>query len=349
MKIAHFYSTSQNLGDLGSALGIRKLLSALEPALIFNAINLDTKHIYPPFGKRNQFARKHTGLIVGGGGHLYQPPKRVAKWNFNVPLKYFSQIQIPKVIYGIGLNKEFTNAKRWHMSYPTIEAIRKYAEACNLVGVRDLQSVQFMEEIGVRNVRLTPCPSMFLGCHESKTDNSHRHNRIALNLTTRGVSVLRLEKMFSDLIQQLKTRAITPVVILNNPAEDAAVTEMAKAYDIECISPYSPDAMMMAYQNTDLSIGMRGHSLIFTTGAGNPMIALSYNLKCDAHMEMIEKTEYLIKGDNIFDVALIIQKLDQILAGFNAEKAHIQKKKAEFYALNTAFGRDIIAILQAFS
>lgn len=340
-KIAHFFVQSGNMGDLGSSQGIKTILRAIEPKIAFTDYPIRKKKI-------SYFEIKHINshfdaIVIGGGGLFYSRKAYSSKWYLNIALNDYRRIVIPKCIWGVGLNREYSDKERWHLDDDTVIAINDFIRLTDLVGVRDLMTVNFIQKMD-RSVQLTPCPSMFLLKDVQKMRKNK--NSVAINLTDRSVDSCRLYNTITTVINHLRKLAFEPVFVTHVLNEDEKWIDKFKELEIESFVPSSPENLMEFYKNQEFIIGMRGHSLIFATGANIPMIALSYNKKCDEHMSLLGLDDYLVKYDDIYNADLMIKKIGLLLTNQKQIKTSIQKKYLDFWDNNYQFGRMFINLFR---
>ncbi|HDP68733.1 MAG TPA: hypothetical protein ENN20_09575, partial [Candidatus Marinimicrobia bacterium] len=160
--------------------------------------------------------------------------------------------------------------------------------------------------------------------------------------TDRSIDSSRLFNTMTAIINYLRELAFEPVFVVHTLKEDEKWIDNYEALNIEIFAASSPENLMEFYKNQEFLVGMRGHSLIFATGANIPMIALSYNQKCDGHMALLGMNDYLIKYDDIYNADLIIEKIDLLLMNRDQVKASIREKYWEFWDANMQFGRMLL-------
>ncbi|MBN2601445.1 MAG: polysaccharide pyruvyl transferase family protein [Candidatus Marinimicrobia bacterium] len=278
-------------------------------------------------------------LVVGGGGLLYNRKEYAAKWYFNVSSKDYQRLKIPKCFWGIGINQEFSNQEKWIINNDVVKAIDKFSESTNAIGVRDRLTIDFFRKNISSSARLVPCPSMFI--LKDVVGNPEKKG-IALNLTTRSVDIEKLMKALNPVINYLRRKSYEIIFVPHVLREDKKIFPYLMDANVKIFVPSSPENLMEFYKNQQFLIGMRGHSLIYCTGANIPMIALSYNRKCDGHMEMLGLEDYLVKHENIYNTEMIIEKIKLLLNKYTEIKSALLKKFEFFYKLNLEFAHDFL-------
>ncbi len=331
-----------NLGDRGAALGIQTVIRSARSDVRFAEYDVDAGKIGWREGRR--LAGDFDGVVVGGGGLLYNRPKRAAKFYLNIPLDRYRRLALPKCFFGVGLNAEYGRDQRWVMSDETRESIRLFMESTDLIGVRDRETLAFLGGIGIQGAMLTPCPSMFL-LYGMKAEA--RDETLAVNVTRRTIGMDGVKTLLEHLRAYAVQAGLRSVVVAHHPDEDNQCLELARHMGMDSFLPVSPEHLMQFYKRQRLLVGMRGHSLIYATGASLPMLAVSYNVKCDAHMAMIGMQDYVIAHDRLADRQLIFSKLDRLLVERASIEGRLAAKTAELYELDREFARRWISLVES--
>lgn len=334
MRIAHFYARTPNLGDQGAARGIQLLFRKVRNNVRFKEFGIDDKPLgYFDVKSLND---KFNGLVLGGGGLLYNLPKKASGFYFNMNYRNYSSLTIPTCFFGIGLNAEYTPNARWIMDKKAIASIKKFCDKTKSVGVRDNESVEFLQSIGVEKAALTPCPSMFL----LKDVEIPKRESAAINLTHRGGTFETLEQILIEAKSFFGKLGLKLNLTVHHQDEDRLLFPLAEKHNIPLFIPNSPENLMEHYKAQRFVVGMRGHALIFATGAKVPMLALSYNKKCEYHMNLLGMENFIVKQDEFSNSGLISAKLDNLIRESEKLTLELGKKKEEFYRSNIKFITD---------
>lgn len=341
MKIAHFYAMTPNLGDAGAARGIQNLIRSIQGDIQFEEFNIQKKDL--GISEIKRINSECDALILGGGGLFYNVSRTSSLFNFNIKYRHYSKLlEIPKGFFAIGINAEYSEKAKWNISRETINNIKMYINETALVSVRDLETIQFLKSIGIDNAYLTPCPSMFL---LKDLNIGQKDDTFALNLTKRSSSYDDLILITQNALEYSKLNKIEPILIVHHKKEDQACMEIARSFGIRVYIPTSPENMMEFYKKQQFLIGMRGHSLIFASGAHIPMISLSYNIKCDAHMQLINMQDYNIETKDITNKRFLFEKLENLQANRETITKNLRMKTEEFFAKNLEYTRSFLAII----
>jgi len=323
LQIAHFYVKSGNMGDLGSSQGIKMILRSINPNITFIDFPIIKKKV--SWFEINKLNKQFDAVIIGGGGLFYNREHYSSK---------------PKCIWGVGVNQEYSKKDKWIINEETIRAIAAFAQSTKFIGVRDNLTIGFFKNYIPVSAKLVPCPSMFM--LKDLKGTVSRKKSVAINLTHRSVDIHKLMSAMSTVVNYLRDKSYEPIFIVHVLREDRKLFSYFEELKVKIFVPSSPENLMEFYKNQQFLIGMRGHSLIYATGANIPMIALSYNKKCDGHIDLLGLNDYLIKYDNIYDPDLIINKVDMLIYNYDKIKKTIQEKFHKFWEMNYNFGYEFL-------
>lgn len=330
LKIFHLYGNKQNLGDWGSAEGIKFLLKKYLNTSIyfedhfFSFSNLKTKDI-------DNINNNFDMVIIGGGGIYWPSSKKIL---FKISEKQLKKINKPIITYGVGVNIENDEIKEKNSLN---NKILKLDKILKLSSVRDFKSRKYFEKNNI-NTNLVPCPSMFL---ESNIDfdllSEYKNKKIGFVL----IPLCRIPeeyqknyiKILFDFIVNKKKEYDCFLISHSKQLEDSYY-KLSKDLDIQLIYTTNPNQLMSIYKQMDFVIGSRGHMSIFALGANTPFINLSYNLKCDAFAEMINYPKELSEKIENLNYEELIEKFDFLIKNEKKIKDILFFKKQEFLKLN---------------
>jgi len=306
-KIFHWGGWSRNVGDLAIQAGMMNTLQkqSTEP-LEFIPLNSDLIEGVPP-------PSFHTGLIdtinhhgdmllVGGGGQIMNRNKdeSLSGWQFNISLDDLEKLNVPLVIYSIGYNKfpyfdEHEDSHMW-------EHIAKVKEKSELFSVRNVGTIEALEEHGVKDVTYCPDPAMFCPKWDIKI-NELKENSPIIGINLAGdrlgkrLGATSPEKFIQSIAHEIyKFRSYEPdsafIIIPHVSTLDFQISEAlknsigGKSYCLHQLVPglypeniTTAKFIMSVYSQCDLVVGMRGHSNIMPFGVGTPFISLGEHQK----------------------------------------------------------------------
>ena len=309
--VLHYYPTTPNIGDSGSAAGIRSCINSLTDGLSFFTLSCRNDGIETI----EKSGHNCSGIIIGGGGLYFQQPTP-SGWYFPLTLSEVAMLKAPAVSFAVGFNRERSKNAAWDLNDAFIRKIAQYNNTFSLKSVRDTWSKRLLEKQGVTDLSLVPCPSMLLKplvWYDLPVKDSP--SLIGINLTERSVKIEGKKAFFSHVLKfadWLQEHGYTPLFIFQDCADDMGLAQMIADKGHAGILPHTAREAVTIYRQCDFVIGMRGHSLILAAGQCVPMLALSYNQKVDAFMDLLDMNEYCMDHEDIksdHDLIFLFEKL----------------------------------------
>ena len=355
-RIFHLYGNKVNLGDWGSALGIKQLLESVST----EKIQYMDWHISYGSNKINEdliskINKEYDAVIIGGGGLLFKKRPKYSKdiWPLgiliNISRKNIERIEVPIFIFSIGLNQDLDEKRRlfqknYHGIYfnkKQIGNIRFLMEASSLVSVRDVDTKAFLEEIGgSKTIHLTPYPSMFL-CRNKKDETTNQHIKPSVGISLRGNTPISIRNKFIQIAPILQKRGYDIFHISHNTGKGEAEKGLEESLGIKKIISDTPMQLMDNYRKLDFTIGMRCHSNIFSFGANKPFIPLSYNIKNNSFAKMVDMTDYLLPTNKEWSINKFIGVFLEMVENESEIKNKFKLIKDNFYGMNREFAQKI--------
>ncbi|WP_379145794.1 polysaccharide pyruvyl transferase CsaB [Paenibacillus sp. sgz500992] len=249
-------------------------------------------------GEVRQAIYESAGLISGGGSLLQDVTGSKSIPYYLGIIKLAQWMRKPTFIYAQGIGP--VNRKLFH---PLIKSVFR---KCSYVSVRDEQSRQLLQSMGLGRelVEVVPDPVMGL----SLPEGSQPLEEITRDTTlkTVGISVRYWEQSRKELdaIAQglLKACGQVPLHLRFLPFHHSSDNE-ASRYVMQkleegiarqggrisiCEDALHPRQMLREVGECDMLIGMRLHSLIYAAGRRVPLMGISYDPKIDHFLERID-------------------------------------------------------------
>lgn len=302
LRIAHIYANQNNLGDWGSAEGVKLMIRQRFPQVTFKDFlisfrDLSTQEI-------DEINSSHDLVVIGGGGLLYPRSKGLL---LRLSAQSLQRIKKPIVLFAVGLNFEPKDA---HLVEPYLTRFAEVASQIDLISVRDLMTQDALKRKNIYS-HLVPCPSMFLG--KSPTPFLLQEN----GKQKIGIVPIPLERLESR-HQQTYLNTLSSFIetskddynfsLIGHNINISGVYEtLFELTHISIINPVNPWQLMRAYDQMDFLVGSRGHMGIFALGVGKPFLFLSYNVKCDAFAHDMDYPNKLILKPEKFDLSFICE------------------------------------------
>ena len=357
IKIFHLYGNKVNLGDWGSVLGVRQLLESVTN----EKIQYTDWHVsYEPSKIDDtlilKINREYDALIIGGGGLLFKKESKLFTDNWPlgilIPIsrKNLESIKIPIFIFSIGLNQNMNETKKFlqknyggiYFNKKQVDNIRFLYEISTLASARDNETINFLKRIGCsKNVYLTPCPSMFL-CQDSEKNPRDESNKTYIGINVRGDIPPTAKTKILQIAKMIQEMGFNITLLSHNSKQGEGLEEFERLLGLKTIISESPMQLMDNYWKLDFSIGMRGHSNIFSFGAVRPFVSLSYNFKNNFFAEMVDMKDYLLSLYKEWSADEFMDIFFKMIEHKVTIKNNFRRLKKEFYKMDKEFARKII-------
>ncbi len=344
--ICGFYG-NHNLGDEAMLSGILKLLEKKEkpnivvfsndPVDTFRRHGVDSIHISSRkyFGSRLLENFRCRSFILGGGDLLRDSPQSSVALNW---LKYLKTALVLKrytAILGVSVGEIWREE--------TKEAIPKVLNQVQLIAVRDENSRNRLEELGVKQ-KIHVVGDLALHAVSSRPvkTNLSKERPIQIGLSVRHLvgrgksvnpeiyeHVLRELVKAADLLVD-NFQATIHFLPLRTSRDSYHVIDDDYVASLQALrfSRYNSQAIVDRYFDSaqdfaekayelDLVIGMRLHSLILSCAVGTPIVGIAYDTKVSSFMEEVKQEDNCIPLDEVtaetvFDVsAKVIQTIQE--------------------------------------
>jgi len=151
---------------------------------------------------------------------------------------------------------------------------------------------------------------------------------------------------FFEFAKWLRKHDFTPLFILQDPADDMPLGKLIAENGFQGIIPNTAREAVSIYSRCSFVVGMRGHSLILAVGQGVPMLAISYNKKVDAFMDLADMKDYCIHQDKIDNVNDLISHFEKLVDQKSAVASHLEIKKDEFKEMVIDYTQKVVTVFK---
>jgi polysaccharide pyruvyl transferase CsaB len=268
-------------------------------------------------------AIKHSDGLISGGGSLLQDTTGITTIPYYLGIIKLAQwLGKPTYVYAQGMGPIHRT-----IFHPFIRGVFR---KCRYISVRDEESAQLLQQIGVPRARVevVPDPVMGLPLQDDKAFYKKQSPTIETKRPILGVSVRYWEEDRSELVQLAKCLQLIQAQIevdirflpFHFPTDIEASQEVIdQLLSTEHVSiamgAEHPQHMLAEVNACDILIGMRLHSLIYAASQQVPMIGISYDPKIDQFLQRLNmKAAASTKQFNPTEVANTILELvdDQV-------------------------------------
>jgi polysaccharide pyruvyl transferase CsaB len=233
-------------------------------------------------------------LILGGGGILYDAEAEIYLREANLA----HEVGTPVMVYAVSAGPLLEPSNR--------AKVRQSVNQAAVITVRDRQSLQLFEEIGVtREIHLTADPAVLSEPEPLNQDEILRFESFDPQARLIGLSVRELGPAAPDLDVEHYHRLVANVADFFIDRLDAEVVffplerrrfdvqhshgvmaQMSHAQRASVLRrEYTPGQLISLLQRFQFAVGMRLHFLVFAALAGIPMVGLPYATKVTGFLE----------------------------------------------------------------
>lgn len=310
-----------------AGISITPVVLSIDPEWTTATYGVESVHRMK-LGEVRRAISESVGLISGGGSLLQDVTGSKSIPYYLGVIKLAQWMGKPTFIYAQGIGP--VNRKLFH---PLIKAVFR---KCAYVSVRDEQSRQLLQSIGLRQekIEVVPDPVMGLSLPEDDENGSDKTLEATSEhmgaLPVVGVSVRYWEQDRRELDSLakglLEACSVAPLHLRFLPFHQPSDNETSR-YVMEklekgiaqhggiisiCEDSLHPQKMLREVGRCDVLIGMRLHSLIYAAGRYVPLIGISYDPKIDhfldrIHCRPVGTTVALASGDVASEVLHLLK------------------------------------------
>ncbi len=293
-------------------------------------------------------AYKHADAVIFGGGGLFTDEKPPAIFIWVMQILPAFLYKKPVMCFGQSVGPLIMRSSRW--------AVQKIFKRIKIITVRDEASKKLLNKLGIENIHVLPDPvfglhtNKFLPGHNPNPHSGERKPYIVFSLRPWIKHAEKNRKILAQFVDwvsvtyHLKTYFVP---FQSHRDDDEAevlqvFSQLEYRHSAEVLS-YSEnigDVMKLMEESTAV-IGMRLHSLIFSTLTHTPFLALSYSLKVSEVVSQLEMENYLCEY-RFIDLEQLKKKFEALFS----HRAHLEKALAEKQKLLASKTEDYKKLLQ---
>jgi polysaccharide pyruvyl transferase CsaB len=256
------------------------------------------KFWFRPEGWKTLKSAAQADLILLGGGGLFTDEKKRAVWIWFLQFLGFWIFRKPVVCIAQSVGPLSSGLGIKLSKFVFIHS--------KLVTVRDQQSKIILEKMGVKNVQVLADPAFAIGYDSDPAISRQKQVVLSLRDWIRGDQHkinLELAQLIDFLWKELKLKTI--FIPFQNEIDDdrkrytelAALLANPEAMQLKVVQDYGQAIELIG--RSEMTIGMRLHSIIFSVLATTPFIALSYSKKVKDFTESSELNEFCLNYSDL--------------------------------------------------
>ncbi|AJS60390.1 polysaccharide pyruvyl transferase CsaB [Paenibacillus sp. IHBB 10380] len=279
-------------------VNIQPVVLSIDPEWTSKAYGVQAVHRMK-LGEVRQALKNSSGLISGGGSLLQDATSSKTIPYYLGVIKLAQWMKKPTFIYSQGVGPVSRG-----LFHPMIKSV---FNKCEYVSVRDTQSAELLQTMGLQGKAIQVVPDPVMGLQEVKgqlaLDQVERYNEEGLPII--GVSVRYWEKDRKELISIADGLQLVmnkqPVHLrflpFHHPSDVeaskfimyrlGALTSNGSSMSI-CEEAIHPQDMLLEVSRCQLVLGMRLHCLIYAANAQVPMVGISYDPKINHFLKRLD-------------------------------------------------------------
>ncbi|BFH65586.1 polysaccharide pyruvyl transferase CsaB [Paenibacillus azoreducens] len=278
-------------------------------------------------GEVKQALKESSGLISGGGSLLQDATGTKTIPYYLGVIKLAQWLRKPVFVYSQGIGP--VNRK---LFYPLIKNTFK---KCEYISVRDIQSAELLQSMGLQSGRIQVVPDPVMGLTPDEENTPYMHESSEPGLPVIGISVRYWDKERRELqgiaegLRKVCQKQPVHLRFLpfHFPDDEKASQEIiqnlgdlsAQGCKVSvCREAVHPRQMLAEVGRCDLVIGMRLHSLIYAANQIVPLIGVSYDPKIDHFLDRLDIIP--VGTSSMVDPGALAAEISRLLAGAEAWK-----------------------------
>ncbi len=277
---------------------------------------------------------RSSNLVMSGGGSILQDVTSSRSLMYYLGIILLAKLMGKKIaFYGNGFGPILRRSNQW-----LVKHIINWVE---LITVRDVESRQVMQQLGIKQpIHVTADAAFMLKTLNEDTPESHRcpqSKKVAISVRqwkNKEEYVPILATCADELAQKGYEIFMIPMQTPSDRIISEEIVQQMK-YPANIInSNPTPKEMIALIAGMDFVIGMRLHSLIFSTIACVPMIGLAYETKITSFLKRVEQpcagnVETLTMENMVHTISEFLENMDKYKAKISYNNYELKMKSAK--------------------
>ncbi len=252
--------STKNTGDLFIADSVRRILRFDDR----RSIHVDPRK--PLSDQQLDQINATDAAIIVGTNLWYRKLEHPGRWMFTAD--QLRRIRVPIIPLGVGTTRHGEEDTGFEAG--SIEQLRLIHESCAVASARDPRTVEELEAAGIRNVRMTGCPTMFRSLAPEWRLRTKDSTRVVV--TVRHGQKGNVRRM----LRRLEEVGLEPVVAAQQEKDNftrQSIPLLRKA--VPTVYEYDARPYMALVEEAMGAIGWRLHGNMIHLAHGNPAILFS--------------------------------------------------------------------------
>ncbi len=238
-------------------------------------------------------------LFFNGGGGIIQDV--TSRWS---PLYYLSLWQAAHLfgkrswVWGQGIGPLKSRLYWWWL--------KQLLRSTDVIGVRDVHSYDIIKSLGIDERRLYLSEDVVFAFSEIPTPQNHIDGPIAIVIR----KWLGAEEFVNRLISKLKVLGKKLLIVSFSKGDEHFLREVGSKFeDVELLMPRSVGEAFRIISRVGVVVGMRLHSLIFSSLLSVPFVGVGYDPKVSLFCEKMEMNCFPISRASLDGIVMAVRRL----------------------------------------
>lgn len=279
-------------------------------------------------GEVSKALKSADGLISGGGSLLQDQTGMKTIPYYCLVMRIAKFHKKPVFVYAQGMGP---------INHPLSRKLTKFTlNRVDRITLRDEASIELLEEIGVgQTMSLVPDPVIGLDSSAFRSEwlerQAYTDGYISVSVRDWPSDVDFMRKIADglDLLAEAGHQIVfVPMHDIHDEKASYKLVQMMKQKSIVAPGNVSIEEKVTIIGQSDLLIGMRLHSLIFSAIEATPFIALSYDPKIDAFADIAEQPNLGHVEQDDWDGVALFEQASEVLADRERLAEELREKVA---------------------
>ena len=285
MHIHHFFPRTNNIGDHFVQRGIERMVGAIRPDASFELFDInrrgENKRDYGLTRYAVERANREADLIIVGGSNLYEGSYRW-HWGVHLEVNALEKLEVPLLLLGLGTGSNFASPLHRPSNRARTE-IKLLNDHARLSGVRDVITLEWLQQLGITQARLMGDPATFIFNQQLQT-NPQGHILITMPPRRFWSSKrqfwkvrLRGRPMFQAVMslgETLLKDGHKIVVACNDPIDLETTKDLFSDLAPRVVCPTTPEEYFQLLSESRAVISGRLHTAVAAFSLGIPFLLL---------------------------------------------------------------------------
>lgn len=328
-RIHHFFPRTKNIGDYFVQTGIATMVRTIEADAEIHLFDVNSRGADRlQYGLTKQAidkANREADLIIVGGSNLYEGAWGWP-WGVALDVAALKDLRVPIFLTGIGTGSAFASDTH-KPSGRAREEIRLLNDAATLSWVRDLVTLEWLQNLGVTKAEMLGDPATYI--FNSGFNPVARGEHVLIVIPPSRIWSSRRgfwksnrlgRPIFNALVDVAKSLLATGnqvIIACNDPRDFDLAQRLFEFRQIEIVCPAEPQEYFRLLSASRAVISGRLHTAAVALSLGIPFLLLDLDKRTSGFIETYQLDHAAIPWSEVANT--LGDMTDQLLAGADSE------------------------------